>query len=417
MTRLQSVVRHGRSGALAFFLVQAAASGTSFLIWALASHLLPPAAQVPAATALGWGMVLYLPLTLGLPYLLPNLHRGDQDPIAAELVVRTLTGIATGAAVLGVALAVVGALTGAPAAPLALSLALAGGIVLSITCQQVARIRRRLRIMLVAASANLLLPLGWLGAEILTRDAAASAVFACGLFLAYCLATARSLGVRRRGRPDLAALRPMLRRSAPLVPHLLAFGVLAQGIRFTAGLTETSAAAMLQAHFVMTFLGMGMTVISAVQGIVSVDVQLARAEDLHRALRRSAAALTGAGVITSAVVVGVYASPLRGLFAGAAAPDPLLLTALALPMPLQCAYFAVNNLYLRAERTLELAAASGLTAVLFVAAELLLRPATPALALLVYDVTLAALPALLLGRLIATRARSAGAAGLAPVPA
>jgi hypothetical protein len=290
---------------------------------------------------------------------------------------------------------------------LGLAVAVAGGNVLGIAGQQVARIERRLGLLAVATLTNLLLPAGWLAAALATGSPSWSAVLLSAGFLAYSVLAGRAIGGADRVR--LRTLLPILRRSAPLVPHLLAFGLLAQGIRFTSGLSATPAV-LLQAHFVMTFLGMGMTVLSAVQSIVSVDVQVASAEGLPRASRRSLGVLTASGAITGAVVVGVYASPLRGLFAGAAAPDGLLLVALALPLPLQGVYFALNNLYLRAERTVELAAASCTTAVLFVAAEVLLRPPSVTLSLLLYDLVLTLLPALLAVRLRGTARRPA------PVP-
>lgn len=404
---MRTAARRGRSSALTFFLVQGVVSGTSFLVWALASHVLPPAAQVPAATALSWGMVLYLPLTLGLPYLLPNLHRTETKEAVErrEQVLRALSTVASLTAFAAVALAALGVLTRVATAPLALALALAGGVSLGITVQQLARIRRRLRVMVVATLANLLLPGGWLVGELITGNAAWSALLACALFLAYDLVARRHLAPRAR-RFDPVTLRRVLRRSIPLVPHLLAFGVLAQGVRFAAPLIGTPEAGLLQAHFVMTFLSMGMTGVAGLQSIVSVDVQLAAPDAVRRVFRRSLVALAAAGVAVAAVVVGIYASPLRMLFSGAAAPEPLLLAALALPLPLQSVYFALNNLYLREERTVELAMASGITAVSFLTAELALRPPTLTLSLLVYDAALAALPVLLAARLRWMRSRS-----------
>lgn len=424
-------VSPSRRANLLIVAIQIGTSGVSFLAWAAVSRLAVTSDAVLSAYAIG--MILYMPLSLGLPYTLPNLFRASEDPEAlavsrqrARLFQRLIAAIFTGSAILGMVLAFSttdsSALTG-----LALALCLAAGLGLGTTLQQLARIRGRVGIMVLASCASICLPAFWFLSSLLGIDVAAmhhvTAVALGAVALGFALVVARLAPASERLDPAPARFSTLalIAKSATIVPHLLAFSALMQGLRVIMALRGAPSAELESAHYISLFLNIGFVFISSMHSILAVRMQTAQSSAAVIAPTARKYALLGA--LSSVGVMVAVGTPIRLAFADFDELSPETVALLGLVPGIMCAYYFLSTLSLREFRGGRLAfiSVTALAAWLFLGYRMPLTGVEPFVP--VFVACLAVMPVLLLGVTLITRtlppgllARSAGVALLGCVP-
>lgn len=371
-------------------VVQVLGAGAALLGWWALGATASATQQAPAVRAYGWSSVLALPLTLGVAYLLPNLARGARAPLGRgpwSPYVR-LAWWVSGAAVAAGGVLVVAAALGAPTAVAGLTAVAAGCVSAGVLGCQLARLTGRPGLMAASAAGQALLPVTWCLATLAGLDARAAGL----VVLAVAVPAVAALVHRTRA---LAAplrrdgLDPRFLRSAlVLVPHLLVFAVLMQGLRLVA---TGRPADLLAAHLVMLVVTVGATLGGSLHAILTVRVQAAPDADLaaRAAANARAYAVVGA-VLGVAVAVGVHVAP--ALVDGFPRTGPAGLVALATVLPSVMTYYATSGLALRTGRAWVVAASSATAVVVLLAAQPLVAGATTGEQAVAYAVAVAVLP-------------------------
>lgn len=377
-----------------------------FLTWAGLSHAASGRVVELGAHILAIGMLIYLPLTLGLPFLLPNFFRQNEVNGAAmanaAYSIRTIAVASLAAQVVGLILAAVGSGNGWPTNYAGPALVFGGLICAGSTLQQMARIENRVGLMILGSSYNVSLPLvtlmcvrftdSGLGLPVMISAGLAS----LGVIqVLLCLRTVQRFDISHESR---AEVRHVLATSLPLVPHLLAFGVLTQGLRIPT-MFGSSTESTLTAHFTMLFVGLSLAVVTGINSVLAVTIQRAAEDQVGSVLTLMSWAYGALGLLASAALMCVYRSPVRNLFDGAPQFSRIEIALLAFIPSAFCSYFFLSSLMIRYRRTWGLLCSSGPVAIGYAALAIWAeRSGTDVqLQMEVYAVSLLALPVLVFG--------------------
>lgn len=334
-----------RTRQLGLLAIQFGGGISGLVLWALLSQTAVFRVD-EASRALAVGMVLYLPVTLGLPFLLPNHYRAsDLQPDAARFSIAVVVANGSAALVAGATFRALGEDVGA------LACTLAGLIAVSATLQQVSRIRMSLLGMAVASTYTVALPGGvLLAASVGESNWLTQMIMAAlaGLVVGMLLRERRTL--RRRGRRGLPI--NTLSRALPLLPHMAAFAVLTQGIRVPYTLAREP---MVPEHTVMLFVGFALAVITGVNSLLTVNIQVAAESRVRLAMRQNLPRYLGLGLLGAIGIVATYGSPARELFAGSEPLSALSLAMLGSVPPAFSVYFFSTAILMRYGRSGRLA--------------------------------------------------------------
>ncbi|MBT0993097.1 hypothetical protein KIN34_02160 [Cellulomonas sp. DKR-3] len=382
--------QHDRASAWQLAAIQVLGAGAALLGWWALGSTASAAAQAPAVRAYGWSSVLALPLTLGVAYLLPNLARGWAAPLRrgpwSPYV--TLAWGVSGAAVAVGGVLVVAAALGAPTGVAGLTALAAGAVAAGVMGCQLARLTGRRGLMAGSAVGQALLPVTWWVATVAgmgARSAGLAVLVVAASGLAALVHRTRGLAAPLR-RSDLDVR--FLRSAAVLVPHLLVFAVLMQGLRLVA---TGSPADLLAAHLVMLVVTVGATLGGSLHAILAARVQSAPDDELaaRAAANARAYALVGAA-LGLAVAVGAHVAP---AFVGAFPRVGVAgLVALATVLPSVMTYYATSGLALRSGRSGVVAASSAAAVAVLLAAQPLVAGGTTSEQAVAYAVAVAVLP-------------------------
>lgn len=338
------------------------------LLWLILPRFSSPEAQLPAIGAFSLGPVVALPLTLGVPALLPNAFRRTksgsyESPGAWIPQLRIAFSLCVAAMAVGLLTSTLGlAINIDP--QLSLTAAYAGAMGIWLTSAQIARVNRSIALMLLAGVLSPLLPLVWIIGAIVGLTSAAS-TFACvALIASVAVAIVYQTRSLWSGRPPLdmkAAISAVLSRSTSLVPHLLMFAVIAQGIRVSALMVGAPATMVELSHVAMLGVGASSVLINSVHAFLAASIQSTPEEQVGDHAKR-AALLYGILVLVGTTVVLVYFAVLN--FAMAPAQVSHLSEAiLALCAGAIAAYYGSSTVLLRyhKQRALPLASGSAIT--------------------------------------------------------
>ena len=361
-----------------FPATQLISAGLAFVAWAYLSYAAAAPYQDIPIHALAYAAPLSLTLTLGLTYLFPNKYRGidlsrrsQRGPWSNELTACAFTSIA--AILVGGFLS---ALTSDPTwLTVATVLALSGLFSIGIVCAQVGRATTRLRLALFGATAAPVPPIAWAVLNDLGVLAKPSARMVCALCAIVGLAIAFNL--RQALLPpallNWSLLRSDLAQSLPLVPHLLSFGVLVQGIRLTASWSE-SADLLLIAHKYMLGASIGLTSLASFNSFFTVVMQSQGDGSFRSSLRTALRRYVQVGFVSCALVLiaTLIVQMQVETATDQSAAIPLLLTAAVLNVAF---YYSLSAQLIRLASTTSIAVASSLAVVVFFLAFFLAVPA------------------------------------------
>ncbi|WP_159539602.1 hypothetical protein [Aeromicrobium sp. 9AM] len=311
-------------------------------------------------------------LTLGLAYLLPNEYRGTAESLRNGR--GTWSHSLTFCVLVSLVSALVGAIfgflpiTGGPLLGSALSMA--GLLSMGILCAQVGRATGRLHQAVVGAVAAPLPPVVWvvgywggLSTTGTNRWSAVACVAAAALM-------SRSLrhGTLRPHAIDKEVLRSSIGRAGPLVPHLICFGLVIQGIRVTSW--DDTSSELLLSHQLMLCASIGFTLLASFNSLFSVTMQTSEVEEYHGSLSSHLRRYAIVGAASCLFVIGTatYVVHRDGSSTGTeAASIPAFL---ALATANVTFYYSLSAQFLRRASTKPIALSSSVTLVLFVGAML-----------------------------------------------
>lgn len=402
-----------------FPLAQIGAAGLAFLLWGLMSVRLSAGSQLIPVRSFTAAVPLSLTLSLGVSYLLPNLYRGT-DP-SLRRVRGPWSGALSISMVLPAALAMGGlgaALIPSTSPRLDLIVAVissSASLAFGVLTAQIGRIVERLRLVLLGVSAPVILPALWLAVRELDLGTGATVVFASAQAL-YCLAC---FCVLRSGAEFRRLPWKQLRTlgSVSLVPHLVLFGVIIQGMRVPASFG--GAGQLVVAHQLMLCASVGYTLLASGNAQLSVALQVADPSDLDRVLRTSArrySVLSVTSAIAALIAVlaaQTYASTSHSSLVGALAVTMIPLCVLNVGF-----YYSLSTQFMRASKTSPVLLSSSSSVAILAASSLLpqVRDST-SLTLVAYAFVTAILPAPLLfrrGQLSTLSTRSASCYWIIP---
>ena len=362
---------------LRFAAIQLASAGVGMLVWMLLPRFASGAEQGPAILAFAVGPVVALPLTLGVPAMLPNSFRRRADGAflrpgswAGPLrLVGVLLGVVMSR---GVALGIVASSGAAPLDDIALTASYAAGMGTWLISAQVARIRDSLGLMAAGALLNPLLPLSWAACAAVGLPASSATGVTVILIGASCAGIWASMGglLRSGGSAPARDARAALVTALVLVPHLMLFAVLVQGIRLSAMLVGQPALVE-AAHLASLGLTMVSVLINAIHALLSVRIQTADDPGLPEAVGATSAGY-GALAVGSTIVTQLFYLVLPaisgvGIPFAVAAPLGLAVPALAL-------YYACSAIQLRTGTVSRLLTASATATALWAILTVVLRP-------------------------------------------
>lgn len=395
--------------------IQILAAAVGLVAWLLLGSISPQAYQAFPIEIFAIAAVLALPLTLGLPYLLPNFFRNvditawrGKGPWSAVITVGV--SVATCAAVIGLGVTFMGAYfsLGRSVAITGTSLSAASLVASSILTAQTARLLDSVPRMLLSTVGNLAIPVFWLALAPF-KFSLGEMTLAFG-FLTLCCVGAQSFCERSR----LVSFGAVCRSLAPktvqsallLVPHLLLFSTMIQGVRLAS--TVLGSPSLVDAHNLMLLVSIGATLVAALHSLLTVRIQSANDKDLANRTRRNALLYAVMGVLGGVLLF----SAVRVL--GEIVPTfPSLNTAEAAAfstvLPSLVAYYAVSGLILRENATHLLLISSATAVAVMYGPLLLLGDASLSTSLVIYALAAAILPSvsLLLGCILLPALRNA----------
>lgn len=352
--------------------------------------------------------VLALPLTLGLPYLLPNEFRGS-DPA-------TWSGRGAWSAVLAVALAAAGIgafggaiisfsgrLSGDVSASALYGAALSGGSLTAccILTAQMARIVDSLPKMAISTVGNLSTPLMWLLLSSTNMPSHEVAVW----YSLFALSMVLVLIWGERGRliSPIRAVRSLgsatLRTAVILVPHLLLFAALIQGMRLATTLFQRTES-LISAHYLMLLVSIGATLVGALHSILTVRIQ-AVSDTLLRAQGTRNAGVYGAlGFVSSGFLLFASGGGFKLVVDEFPSLSRLDIAVFSSTLPSIVLYYALSGLLLRHGGTLVLLAGSSTALATFYALELWVGEISLSASIAAYSLSLLLLPMIAFSGLI-----------------
>ncbi|QBX55873.1 hypothetical protein EXE58_10655 [Nocardioides seonyuensis] len=361
-------------------VIQLGSGLAGFVAWSVASQFTDSDSFGRASAVLAWAMASYLPLTLGLPFVLGSFARlveGQRLDARALWTIRLTVCTAGVVALIGLVVALAGVAFTAVGSRYSF---LSGILVLtalacsSVTLQQQARIHSRPQWMLCTVTLNVGLPLAWIAGDLATTTDPRRDLFVSILLTAACwgqcaLLIRSEAGAMRPALP-IHALRSALALALPMVPHLLFFGALMQGARLALTLQGAGSSDVAAAASQMLLVGVGLAVVGGVHGLLSVDLLRTA---VHTFPDRFDGFALRYGVLGLAASCGVLLALLTG--ASAVLDDMPDLTALdvaamtAIPAGMS-SYYLLSTLVVRGERTKMLAIVSGTVTLAFFSASL-----------------------------------------------
>lgn len=290
--------RHG-----VYPLSQISNAGLTLVLWLTIGHLADTEAKQVAISSYTFGVPGSLIATLGIAFVLPNTFRStasDQrtgpgpwsKPLRIALAASSLVCAA------GIALCLLPTqtykvqVTGA-------TMTMAATIAVGIAGAQVGRTANRLWLVLVGQFAVPLTAIIWLVSIWAGGSDETRVRLACFL-MALCLGLlvvplAPYLGGHHT---DAETLRPLLVASVVLLPHLLMFGIVVQGVRLLAVVGGKPPEFIQGAHVLMLAVSVGLTLLASINSYVAPNLQSAADENyatrLRGALRIYSAAALGA---------------------------------------------------------------------------------------------------------------------------
>ncbi|MGX5772896.1 hypothetical protein ACWKWN_19335 [Microbacterium trichothecenolyticum] len=292
-----------------------------------------------------------------MPFVLANFARGDdhEDPRRLALAGGLSVRLAIAASLVSVLLAGT-SMAYPPLAGIALSGSVAGATAMAAVVQQFARIRWSASWMALGLLGNIAVPLSWLLlglAQVPTSLLVPLVAAVLALVAMTQAAVVRSLDRPATARRGL--LKEILRVSVPLVPHLLAFGIVTQGIRLTAvlsaGVGHVGQESVAQASYVMAFVAVAFTTIASVHGLLSTTLQQTRRAELNRQLPLVGLAYGILGAFAAVALAIILATPIRLIFKGFAQLELFEIGAIAaVPAALVC-YYLQSTLLVRDSKT------------------------------------------------------------------
>ncbi|MDJ0315357.1 hypothetical protein [Arthrobacter sp. H35-D1] len=291
----------------------------TFVLWAIISHLGEPGTSGNVISGYSIGMTIYLPLSLGLPFILANYFRDSTQKSVAKryFILSTLLLLSSLGLLIGIVIAI---FTRHDISSSALAFLLSGCVVLGSTVQQLGRISVNLRQFLFGLSANLLLPAVWLGVLlsfgksnvwISTLFVACFFVFSCFLFRS----VSKSLPSSWLKNYYRYFDRSLIRLSIPLVPHLLAFAMIMQGVRMSASWTGSPTDIEI-GHQVMLILNSGVLVVASIHGVLSVEMMSSTESRLKMRLRAYSIKYMAIGAVSSVAVMAAFLLPIDLVMGG-----------------------------------------------------------------------------------------------------
>tara|TARA_R100000365_G_C2747960_1_gene78500 strand:+ start:7208 stop:8482 length:1275 start_codon:yes stop_codon:yes gene_type:complete len=350
---------------LVFVGAQFASGFIAFGLWGIVSHSSDQSVFAQLQTALAVAMVIYLPISLGLPFLVANYARRRDEAglrqysfaVRAPLV----TALAACAIAISIALLAPGELGG-----VSIALSTASAVSLSVLALQIARVNWSLAWLTVGTMLGIGLPLVSVMASTRILGQEVISVVAVSLAAISSIAAIYTLVLVRRFPWGLGtAAKRTLGLSLPLVPHLIVFGALTQGPRLTASIVGGDAELITQAAYVMQFMGIGFAALSSVHGVLAASLQSMPLSEFRLRSPRISWAYAGLGLVSSVAVVLALMSPLASVFRGFAALSSFELASIALTFGALSGYYFQSTCLVRGERTAVLAAFSVPTSVLY----------------------------------------------------
>lgn len=359
--------------------IQLAGGLVGFLAWAALGHV-SVSLLADGSRSLAIGMIVYLPLTLGIGPMLPNYFRGEtpQEASTARALVRISLGVALVVAAGGTLLALVVPVVG-------VAVVFAAFVATSALLQQLARIRVAPLLMTLGSAYNGVLPgalailaLMDVGGGVILFVVAVVILLLQALLSLLIWVLVRSVSMTAATADAGSALGT----AALLIPHMLAFAVITQGVRIPT-LFGGDAAIVVQTNVVMLIVGLALAVISAVGTQLSATLQRCAADDAPRVAVRNATIMTGVGLLGSPAVVVAYLIAAPWLFPYAEPLGAVAIALMAALPPLFCAYFSATAVLLRYRRTSRLSAVSVPIAALFVIASVIMATSAADIAQLI----------------------------------
>jgi hypothetical protein len=384
--------------AVAFPLIQILSAAIGLSAWVALELLASAPYQALPIQVYAIAAVASLPLTLGLPYLLPNEFRGSRKeewtgtgPWSASLTVATWASVA--AAACGFALTLTAAFLDFDGIALVGSwLSAAALIAGSIMATQLARITMNVPKMLMSTWGNLAVPVTALALLPLNPTYVISALGIATVSLAgtiyFAAAARRQLISLSSGLSQLG--RTIIRQAVVLIPHLFAFSVLMQGLRLSTSLVG-STRDLVSAHLLMLLVSIGGTLVASIHALIVVRVQTSSVQDLStNVLKNSRIYLTLAlsGSLASLAAAKLAPFALEGF--------PLLdaqgALAFASVIPSLVMYYALSGILLRSGATHLLLAASVSAVATFLILSVVFGPGDINEALAAYAISMTVLP-------------------------
>lgn len=333
-----------------FLGVQLSSGVIALPVWALLSQLSTDGVAL-LAPVLAIGLVVFLPTTLGLPFVLPNFYRADRISLPEARSALTMTAAAS------VSISILGGLSlwfFPEPAFIGLGLIFAGLVATSVALQQVARINEHLRTFAVGSAYNLVLP--GLGASAAVIGLPLPWAVAAGLSIWNAVGVALLMLARPPSDASEGSLKRhlrVLRLAAPLIPHLFAFAVLMQGLRIVV-LTRPGEISVAVAHTLMLFVGLAFAVVNGVNALLTVQVQKVGASGLDATRRRVLMQFLVLGAAGAIAMPLAYASPIRSYFRGSETLSLSGYLCLSAVPPLLCSYYFLSAHLLRAGNSAQL---------------------------------------------------------------
>lgn len=381
---------------LAFPAAQLASAGLAFIAWFYLSFRANSEFQELPITALTYGTPLSLVTTAGLAYTFPNLYRGipekarrESGAWSASLAI-CLTTTST-CVIIGVVLS---ALDSQLLNILGAVFSMTGILGIGIVVAQVGRATSRLFPVFLGALAAPLVPMAWVvgnefgaPARHVNFLASIAAVFLC---LLICLTLNRQAVPSQRS--DFASVRPQLCRALPLVPHLVLFGLLIQGVRLT-GTWSGDDEILLLSHQVALCASIGYTLLASFNSILTVSLQTESDTGYGVALSRTLNHFVVVG--TSAAMLSASAVLFLCLGGTLGTKSLIIAPLIALSVCNVAFYYSLSCQLMRDGRTSALPVSSGAAVVALIGSGAILNGSLIALSF-GYAISTSLLPAVLL---------------------
>jgi hypothetical protein len=355
--------------------IQIGSAGVTFLGWAYLARTSTRSYQIVPVQAFSVSAILALVVPLGIPYIAPNYFRtvdpsqwrgrGPWSPLFSAAGACCLLAFLVGD-VISITLTHSQVLQTAAA-----SLTSGALTATSILCLQATRLNSDLRGMFVASLAGPIVPAIWvvLGRTDLSTERNVLIFSALqtvsGLALLYRI---RPLLQPRLGIQDIRAA-GFVGAALLMIPHLLAFSILMQGMRLTSIVLGRDGL-LLKSHDLMLIASIGTTLIIGFHSLISVRMQSSTEQAYRKNWWRFASQYGALGMLSSTAALIILLAASRTL------PElPTLSTPLRIvfcsTLPSVAAYYSLSSQCLRIGKTSYLALTSVSTVTMYYAASVI----------------------------------------------